>query len=229
MPSGMEIRCILFDLDRTLLDRDRSFLAFSAAQYDRFRPQLAGVPPDRFVESFIRLDDRGMLWKDEVYQRLIDELGIRSLTWEQLYQDFTDRVADHYVSFPNVRETLAGLAETHTLGIITNGRTFFQQRSIRTLGIEPFFSAILISEKEGLRKPDPAIFHRATSLLGVTPAETAYVGDHPVNDMQAPRNAGMLAVWKRNDDHADAPCDARFDHFDQLPRIIRELENEHSV
>jgi putative hydrolase of the HAD superfamily len=220
----MKIRSILFDLDRTLLDRDRSLLAFSTGQYERFHPQLDGIPPDRFIKTFIRLDDRGMLWKDEVYQRLIRELDICSIKWEQLFQDFTDHVADHYVSFPKVRESLTELSEHHSLGIITNGRTFFQERSIRTLGIEPYFSTILISEKEGLRKPDPAIFHRATSLLGVTPGETVYVGDHPVNDMQAARNAGMLAVWKRNDDFSDAPCDARFDHFDDLARVIRNLE-----
>jgi FMN phosphatase YigB (HAD superfamily) len=43
--------------------------------------------------------------------------------------------------------------------------------------------------------------------------------------MRAARNAGMLTVWKRNDDFPDAPCDARFDDFDDLPRIIRDLEN----
>ncbi len=220
----MKIRSILFDLDRTLLDRDRSFLAFAAAQYERFRTELEGVPPDLYIETFIRLDSRGLLWKDEVYQLLTEELGIRSITWERLFQDFTDRVADHYVSFPKVLETLAGLSESHTLGLITNGRTFFQQRTIRTLGIGQYFATILISEKEGLRKPDPAIFHRAISRLGVSPGEAVYVGDHPQNDMQAARNAGMLAVWKRNDDFTDAPCDARFDHFDDLPGIIRDLE-----
>lgn len=220
----MKIRSILFDLDRTLLDRDRSFLAFAADQYERFRTGLEGVPPDLYIEAFIRLDNRGLLWKDEVYQRLTEELGIRSITWERLFQDFADRVADHYVSFPKVRETLAGLSENYTLGLITNGRTFFQQRTIRTLGIGQYFDTILISEKEGLRKPDTAIFHRAISLLGVPPGEAVYVGDHPQNDMQAARNAGMLAVWKRNDDFPDAPCDARFDHFDDLPGIIRDLE-----
>jgi len=219
----MKISGVLFDLDRTLLDRDRSFLSFASAQYERFRFDQEGVGKDAYIDTFIRLDDRGMLWKDEVYQQLAGSLGIRSADWEQLYQDFTDRIADHYVAFPGVHEALATLAETYPLGIITNGRTFFQQRTIRTLGLEEYFSTILISEKEGLRKPDAAIFHRALARMDVAAGEAVYVGDNPRNDMQAARDAGMLAVWKRNDDFQNAPCDAEFVHFDELPGVISTL------
>ena len=219
------IRSIFFDLDRTLLDRDASFLAFAAAQHVRFAARLDGAPLKTYVEAFIRLDDRGMLWKDEVYQRLTVELEIGAIPWKELYQDFTDRIVDHYIAFPGVHETLVELSAHHTLGLITNGRTFFQNRTIATLGLAPYFSTVLISEKEGLRKPDAAIFHRALSQLEVAPHEAVYVGDHPVNDMQAARNAGMHTVWKRNADFEDAACDARFDDFSELPGIIRGLSS----
>lgn len=223
MSGTKVIRSILFDLDRTLLDRDASVLAFAAAQHARFALRLDGAPLEAYVETFIRLDDRGMLWKDAVYQRLTVDLGIGAVPWEELYQDFTDRIVDHYIAFPGVHEALVELSAHHTLGLVTNGRTFFQNRTIATLGLAPYFSTVLISEKESLRKPDVAIFHRALSHLEVAPHEAVYVGDHPVNDMQAARNAGMHTVWKRNDDFPDAPCDARFDDFNELPGIIRAL------
>jgi FMN phosphatase YigB (HAD superfamily) len=38
-------------------------------------------------------------------------------------------------------------------------------------------SVILISELEGIRKPDPAIFIKAADQLKVSPKYCAYVGD----------------------------------------------------
>lgn len=223
----MAIRAVLFDLDRTLMDRDSAFTAFASAQYARFHNRLEGVEEQTYVEAFIRLDDRGMRWKDEVYRMLVEELELSSIAWEELFQDFTHRVADHYTAFPGAKEALEGLSHGYLLGLITNGRTFFQQRTINTIGIAHLFQTILISEKEGLRKPDSAIFRRALDQLGIHPHEAVYVGDHPRNDMQAALDVGMLAVWKANADFADAPCHSRFVHFDELPSVIRSLESHH--
>ncbi|MNW06700.1 dUMP phosphatase [compost metagenome] len=66
------------------------------------------------------------------------------------------------------------------------------------MGIAHLFNETLISEWEGLRKPNPAIFKRALSKLGVEPEEALFVGDHPENDIRASQAVGMKAAWKRN-------------------------------
>lgn len=219
------IRAVIFDLDRTLLDRDESISAFAASQFEIFQSRLEGIDVDTYVQAFVRLDARGSVWKDKVYQMLTSELSIRSIPWDELFADFDDRVSNYYVAFDSLHETLAKLASDYRLGLITNGRTHFQKRTIEALEIASFFSVIMISEEEGVRKPDAEIFNRALQRLGVEPQEAVYVGDHPVNDVEAAKNAGMLSFWKRNEDFTNVVCDAAFDHLRELPNILRKYRS----
>lgn len=215
------IRSVLFDLDRTLLDRDSSVSSFARSQYERFRPRLNGIQRDDFVGTFIRLDARGSVWKDLVYQRMVGELPISSVTAEELFADFDANIADHYIPFPNLHRTLDELSGKYRLGLITNGKTHFQNRTIEKLAIRAYFPVILISEAEGVRKPDAEIFHRALRLLKVLPNEAVYIGDHPIWDIQAAHDAGLFAFWKRNADFSEMPCDGIIDDLGEIKDLLR--------
>lgn len=214
------IRAVLFDLDRTLLDRDTSIMSFASSQFDRFKSRMKDVDHDSYVHAFVRLDARGSVWKDKVYQQLISELMIQSVTWDELFSDFDARISDYYVPFDSLHETLNELSQEYRLGMITNGRTHFQNRTIETLKVASLFDVILVSEAEGVRKPDSEIFHRALRRLELQPHEAVYVGDHPITDIQAARDAGMFSFWKRNADFEGAPCDDAFDHLSELPKML---------
>jgi putative hydrolase of the HAD superfamily len=56
---------------------------------------------------------------------------------------------------------------------------------------------ILISEQEGVRKSDAAIFGRALTRLGVDAQSAWFVGDHPEADIESASRVGMTAVWKK--------------------------------
>lgn len=219
------IRAVLFDLDRTLLDRDTSFAAFATSQYQRFAQRMPGIKPQNYVERLVALDALGAVWKDVVYQRLIAELGINGITWEELFTDFDARIADSYVPFPGLHEVLAELFQTYALGIITNGRGEFQQRTIERLGMAHYFKAILISETEAVRKPDAEIFHRAVTRLDCAPAEAVYVGDNPEADVRAARAAGLKGIWKRNAAFAEPAADGIIDSLGELPSLLRTLDS----
>jgi putative hydrolase of the HAD superfamily len=66
------------------------------------------------------------------------------------------------------------------------------------LGIDRYFDAILVSEWEGIKKPDPQIFIRALEKLSISPNESIFIGDHPENDVKAAQNVGMKGIWKRD-------------------------------
>src|SRR6266853_280648 len=84
------------------------------------------------------------------------------------------------------------------LGVVTNGQTEWQTRKLEGLGLGSFFDAVLISESEGIRKPDARIFHRALERCRVEhPAEAMFVGDQPEVDVAGAHAAGLVAVWKR--------------------------------
>jgi putative hydrolase of the HAD superfamily len=118
--------------------------------------------------------------------------------------------------------TLRRLAEIGLkLGIITNGSVTSQDAKIAGLGLIPLMDTILVSEREGLRKPDPAIFHRGTDQLGVTPDAAWFVGDHPDADVRGAHEAGLTAVlrrsWVTTSEHADYIVSS----LDELIPLIR--------
>ena len=70
------INAVLFDLDGTLLNRDESVKKFIDKQYERLNESVGHIPKEKYMTRFIELDSRGYVWKDKVYQQLVDELEI---------------------------------------------------------------------------------------------------------------------------------------------------------
>jgi putative hydrolase of the HAD superfamily len=212
------IRSILFDLDGTLLDRHKSLLNFISDQYERIINEFQHVDKERYLQRFIELDSRGYVWKDKVYQELIKEFDL-SLDWNDLLSDYKIGFSTHVASFPNTIEILERLKKRgYRLGMITNGFGDFQSRNIQALGISEYFEVILISELEGIRKPDPAIFLRAAEKMNLLPEECVYVGDHPTNDVIASKDVGMRGIWKEDTYYKD-----QFE-YDEIVRNLIEIE-----
>lgn len=92
--------------------------------------------------------------------------------------------------------------------------------NINALGIENYFDIILISEWEGIKKPNPQIFHRALKQLNVSANESIFIGDHPVNDVEAAKNAGMIGVWKKDVQWSAVDADFIVDDLAEVPLII---------
>jgi len=225
------MKAILFDLDGTLLDRDASLQQFVAAQYQRFQTNLSHIPADEYLSRFIELDCRGHVWKDKVYQQLINEYSISELSWSRLLEDYETHFMQHCVPFPNLISMLNALQEhAYTLGLITNGRGTFQTRALRGLGIEQYFDVILISEIEGVRKPDIQIFQRALDRLGVEANTSVFIGDHPQTDIAGAKSAGMKTIWKK-DLYWPLPfqADATIEDLAEIPAAVRGLQSLDSV
>ncbi|PEY43440.1 L-2-haloalkanoic acid dehalogenase [Bacillus cereus] len=193
------VKAVIFDLDGTLLDRDSSLKLFIKDQYKRYINELKHVPEVQYVTRFIELDSKGYVWKDKVYQQLLQEHSISSLTWEQLLEDYINNFHHNCIPFSNMEHVLQELKSRGILlGMITNGFTEFQLLNIGALGIDKYMDIILVSEQEGIKKPQAEIFLRALERLGVSPEESVYVGDHPNNDVIGARDVGMNAIWKKD-------------------------------
>lgn len=218
------IKAAIFDLDGTLLNRDESVKLFIDRQYDRLHKFVGHVPKEKFATRFIELDNRGYVWKDKVYQQLVDEFAIAGITWQELLQDYIDEFKNNCVPFANLIEMLETLKRKNLkLGIITNGKGQFQMDNIKALGIENYFDTILVSEWEGIKKPDPEIFERALERLTISPKESIFVGDHPVNDVEAAKSVGMIGVWKKDFQWSAGDADFIIDDLAELPLIIEKV------
>ncbi|KZE63964.1 L-2-haloalkanoic acid dehalogenase [Fictibacillus phosphorivorans] len=222
------IKAVLFDLDGTLLDRDTSVKKFVEDQHTRLSSVLSHIPKKIFAEKFIELEQNGYVWKDKVYQKLADELAVRRMPPGELLEDYLTHFKHHCTPFPNLVNMLDELKKKGLrLGLVTNGYGVFQNDTIKALEIKEYFDTILISEMEGLSKPDPLLFERAAERLNVKTEECMFVGDHPKNDVEAAKNTGMLAVWKTSPywDEAEA-ADYRINDLEELKKIIENEEKK---
>ncbi len=152
-----------------------------------------------------------------------EEFNITGLSWEELLQNYVSNFKHFCVPFNHLIEVLEELKNNHyELGMITNGFGQFQMDNIRALGIEKYFSTILVSEREGVKKPNPDIFFRALEQLDVAPNQSVYVGDHPENDVMAAQNAGMRGIWKKDSKWKNFETDLIIDRLDELlPTILK--------
>ena len=225
------MKAVLFDLDGTLLDRDRSLKQFVEAQYDRFSEGLDYVSKTSYVTRFIELDCRGHVWKDKVYQTLVEEFDISSVTWQMLLEDYTAQFQRHCIPFRGMAVMLNELKQrNYLIAIVTNGRSEFQRRSISGLRIQNDLDVILVSEEEQIRKPQVEIFQRAVNRLAVRASESVFVGDNYKADIIGAKNAGMKTIWKRNPyGSADREADAIIDELDEIPRILESFDRKGSL
>lgn len=200
----MMIRALLFDLDRTLVDRDGSAARFFAGQAER------SVDADRrtaFLARLLRLDDNGYGNKRGMYQTVGAEFGLEPGVAEALEEEFR---ADFGGAMRPFADTLAVLARLHgqgwPMGIVTNGTVRVQTAKIEATGIGALMRAIVISEAEGIKKPDGEIFRRALARIGAKAGEAAFIGDNLALDVEGARAAGLVPVWfAAHDPEADFP------------------------
>ncbi|GAA0292297.1 putative hydrolase of the HAD superfamily [Gracilibacillus halotolerans] len=222
------IRAVIFDLDGTLLNRDASLRSYIDHQYERWLEVLSHIPKETYIARFLELDCHGYVWKDKVYRQLIDEFRINA-TWEELLSDYMEEFQHHCIPFSDLRQMLEQLKEQSIqLGMITNGKGTFQMNNIKALEIEEFFEVILVSELEGIKKPNPEIFNRALTSLNLSADECIFVGDHPINDIKAAKDVGMIGVWKRTMQWEEVESDYIIDDLMELFPIIKRL-NERNI
>jgi putative hydrolase of the HAD superfamily len=205
------LRAVLFDLDGTLLDRRRSFELFVRDQWTRFVTDLRPVPQDEYVRTLIARDREGHGPRGELFKGAVAQFGLPASLATTLKNDFRAGFASSCVLFPDALETLKALrAAGLRLALITNGSVAMQSRKLECLALSPSFDAVLISDAEGVHKPDSEIFRRALARLGIDAGQACYVGNHPEFDVAGAKAAGLTAVWRR-DPFFDPPIQA--DHI----------------
>lgn len=219
------IGALLFDLDGTLLDRTSSLRLFLLQQVER-RPDLLGhLDPTKYVNTVLKLDGRGHTPKDALYQQAAAHFDLAADAWQTLLADHHAYFPHVCVPFPRMHQTLEHFhRQGLPLGLVTNGLVASQQPKIDGLGIGRYFDAVLISEAEGVKKPDPEIFRRALDKMGTQANRTAMIGDNPTADIAGARALGLKTIWKK-DPHWPPPqaADAVIEDLDQLSATVDRL------
>ncbi len=218
------LKAILFDLDETLFDRRATMRAAAEDQYRRLCRDAA-FSENAFVEKLLELDDYGRAPKRAVFAALVVHFDIRGPTWQELLADRDAATIRGARLHDGAAACLEGLTKDgYRLGLVTNGRVPMQHDKAVAAGIAPFFATIVVSEAEGVEKPDPRIFRSALSRLAVEPDEALFVGDDPENDIRGAQAVGMKAVFVASFHHASCDfADAAVENLSGVRGAVRRL------
>ena len=195
----MKLQAVLFDLDDTLLDRRGSFEQFVRDQWTRSAPRVQAIDQEQYVQTLIELDRNGYAPRKGLFGGLTARFGLPPDVADSLLTDYRTGFPPACQLFPDAMQTLSSIrAAGLKLGLITNGSLRMQSRKLQCLALSSAFDTVLISDAEGVSKPDVRIFQRALERLAVEPAAAAFVGDNPEVDVAGARAAGMRAIWRRD-------------------------------
>lgn len=180
-------RALLLDLDDTLFDRTAALRAWAdvAARAELGRP-LSQAEWSLLVE----IDGRGHRAREELAADARERLG---LTIDPAR--FGHVLAEHLVPEPGVAETLAQLAATRRIAVVTNGGTA-QRAKLARLGLDRIVHAVFVSSELGSTKPALGIFERALRWTEHAPADVLFVGDDPIIDLAPAATLGMATAWR---------------------------------
>ena len=136
---------------------------------------------------------------------------------EQFFRDVSQRAP-----YPETNDAIVEIQKRWTTAVLSNADDGFLLPNLELL--EVGFETVITSEQAQIYKPRPELFQLMLRQLGVSPDETAYVGDRQLEDVLGPTNVGMHAVWiNRNNTPLNPELPApvhQISNLLELPKIL---------
>lgn len=198
-----QVRAVLFDLDHTLFDTEKTERHALGAV-----AKAAEVPLGAHALEAYRVANTHVWGEYRAGRITSKELRVlRFHLWlEKLDLDpaHAKKLAPLYLEeFSSRGDLIAGASAAvrtisrlgFRLGVVTNGIDRVQRRRLRASELMDSFGVVVTSERAGFTKPDPRIIELALKRLRVSPEEAVYVGDDPHVDGLAANRASVPFVW----------------------------------
>lgn len=217
-----ERQAVIFDLDDTLY-RERRFVLSGLRSVACDIARRHGVPAAEtwrvMQQHFRRAGRAGLL-----------QAACRSLNLP--LQEIPGWVALIRSHTPNLRlpaRSAAALrrvrADGYRVGILTNGLPDTQRAKTQALGLDALVDAIVYADEHAPGgKPHPDSFGAVLSAVGVPASRAVFVGDHPGNDIEGARAAGMRTIWLSAPHVARPPAHIIVSSLSAVPAALRLLK-----
>jgi 2-phosphoglycolate phosphatase len=184
-------RCVLFDLDGTLLDSAPDM----AATIDRMRA-ARGAPPMPLSELRPHVSKGARAMSAAAFPALEGEVPPEMV--KEFLAVYAEELGRHGAPFDGVEAMLAALeADGARWGIVTNKPEALARALMPGLGWEQRCAVLVGGDTLDERKPHPLPLLHAAEAMGFGIEDCVYVGDDE-RDILAARAAGMrslVALW----------------------------------
>ncbi|PHN25163.1 HAD family hydrolase [Pseudomonas sp. ICMP 561] len=226
-------RAILFDLDNTLTNRAFSILRYAKVFLTDFGHQMKFVTLDDIGKLILREDNGGYLSPESKFTSIREAVGqtlAHDLPWlapkapQVLINHWMNHFPSATVQMPGALDLILELESRDIkVGVISNGAERSRRQTIAALPFAKSVSTAISSEAFGMAKPASDIFRAGAAQLGFLPEQCWFVGDHPLNDYQGAKAAGMYAVWFQGFHswpEGIIPAESSITSLDELPNLI---------
>lgn len=225
---------ILWDLDQTLLDFDRSMdYAIRAVfeQYDLYIDEKIAARYEVINRDHWNRLERGEITKEEVkvgrFRTLLEELGIRHIKPEEIAASYQEALGSVYYYIDGAVEVVTRLRELgYHQYVVTNGVNTTQNSKMKLSGFDKLTDGVFVSELMGYPKPMKGYFDACFALLPEgTREQSILVGDSLTSDMQGANNAGIAACWfnpQGKEKDIAVRIDYEIRHLKELLEILEE-------
>ncbi len=220
-------KAVIFDLDHTLFDRYKTLSSIinSGKAYTIFKEEIG---KEKIKEKWIYADKNfcTISWdlvydymkKEDILKESIEKEGFFKNHIVPLYEN----VAEPYdFAIPTLKELKK---RGYKIGLITNGSHYLQMKKLEMLNMVDCFDEIIISKDLNTDKPDRLLFDEMARRLDLPANEMLYVGDNPLNDVDASRKAGYTPVWVKTTGIWTFPeiekCDLEVENVSELLKFL---------
>ncbi|MGA2718116.1 MAG: HAD-IA family hydrolase [Candidatus Acidiferrales bacterium] len=179
------IRCLIFDLDGTLIDSKLDLaLSVNATLGHMGRPSL----PHETIYGYVGNGAQTLVQR-ALGPNATEADAATGLAYFLSY--YRQHMLDNTVPYPGVREGLK-LLEGRLMAVLTNKPVRFSTWILEGLGLSQHFRYVYGGNSFERKKPDPIGVEVLRRDLQVSQPETMMVGDSDV-DVQTARNSGIWA------------------------------------
>ncbi len=213
---------VLFDLDKTLVDRDSMHRAYCRELIGRHASDESPLEHEARLQAMIAADKQ-IPHRGEYFQWVSRQFTDIASTGDALWQEYRERVPRSIRAFPGAMDVVTHVAQRYRVGVVTNGSSAVQRTKLLVTGLAELFKIVAVSGEVGSDKPDAAIFLQALAGIGLKPEQTLFVGDDPRCDVAGAAAVGMRTCWiswgKTYPAEMTQP-DCQIEHIGQLPSVL---------
>lgn len=231
------IKAIIFDLDGTLMDDEKTeklamtrwikkYIAIFNLSIDQIIDlwhKKSKIYWEKYWSKELTLKEQKLLRVQAFFKEMGQNVS-KKVAYER-YKDLGELYPLSYTLYNDVIDCLEKLKK-YKLGLVTNGTSQIQREKIKNLKIKNFFSSIVISEEVGVSKPDSKIFDTCLKELGISSDEAIFIGDRLEKDIRGCESTGIRGVLINRDGSMDKCKLGEVEVVDSLYSFLRFLKKK---
>jgi HAD superfamily hydrolase (TIGR01662 family) len=245
LSPSTQLKVVLFDVGSTLIHCDAEWPVIFHNMHQALYKSLVEsgldlVPSfpdsiDVYLSAYLKESSTGYVEQpvEMKITRLLGEFGYHELPEQVIKKAAKDMYAVSQECWQPEEDALPAIKKIksmgYRMGVISNADFADDVETLIDKGhFRPFMEIILISAREGMRKPHPAMFQKALDYFKEPASQVVMVGDRLDADVAGANQMGIASVWicrradllEQNDHIGTIHPDAVIEKLSELPDLL---------